>query len=253
MLARPRVSTATPMPFARSVLSSAFCRRISARPAIPCRPTDTPPFSSPCARKDSPRRKSTRCQKRIRPGCSAFSEMFTLEAVVPWGRSFDEYFAMFDLSEQHLTLKILDCGVGPASFNAEGTRRGGAITSCDPIYAFTPSQLEDRIAATSREILDQTRRNMAEFVWTSIQSVEKLGELRMSAMRTFLADYSSGRRDGRYVSGELPTLPFADGSFDLALSSHLLFLYTEQFDSSFHCAAIDEMCRVAGEVRIFPL
>jgi len=179
--------------------------------------------------------------------------MFTLETVVPWGRSFDEYCAMFDLSEQDLALKILDCGGGPASFNAESTDRGGAVTSCDPIYEFTSSQLEDRIAATSREILDQSRRNMTEFVWTSIQSVEKLGELRMSAMRTFLADYPRGRQEGRYVSGALPTLPFADGSFDLALSSHLLFLYTEQFDASFHCAAIDEMCRVAGEVRIFPL
>jgi hypothetical protein len=48
-------------------------------------------------------------------------------------------------------------------------------------------------------------------------------------------------------------LPFADRSFDLALSSHFLFLYTEQFDESFHRASVVEMCRVADEVRVFPL
>ena len=59
--------------------------------------------------------------------------------------------------------------------------------------------------------------------------------------------------EGRYRNGELPTLPFADRSFDLALSSHFLFLYTEQFDESFHSSSIAEMGRVADEVRIFPL
>jgi hypothetical protein len=48
-------------------------------------------------------------------------------------------------------------------------------------------------------------------------------------------------------------LPFADGAFDLALCSHLLFLYSAQFDEAFHRASIRELCRVAAEVRIFPL
>ena len=65
----------------------------------------------------------------------------------------------------------------------------------------------------------------------------------------------SGRPIGRPVRDRccLPTLPFADRSFDLALSSHFLFLYTEQFDESFHRSSIVEMCRVADEVRVFPL
>jgi hypothetical protein len=72
-------------------------------------------------------------------------------------------------------------------------------------------------------------------------------------MRRFLDDYQAGRLAGRYVSAGLPRLPFADRSFDLALSSHFLFLYTEQFDQLFHRASILEMCRVAEEVRVFPL
>jgi hypothetical protein len=179
--------------------------------------------------------------------------MFTLDAVVPWGRSFEEYRSMFALSDRDLGLTILDCGGGPSSFNAEGTRGGYSIVSCDPLYRFAASQIETRIAATYAAILDQTRQNAAEFVWTSIRSVDELGAVRMSAMRTFLDDYPAGQLDGRYLNGELPALRFADRSFDLALSSHFLFLYTEQFDESFHSSSIAEMCRVADEVRIFPL
>ena len=45
--------------------------------------------------------------------------MFTLDKVVPWGRSFDEYQRMFALTENDLGLKIVGCGDGPANFNAE--------------------------------------------------------------------------------------------------------------------------------------
>jgi hypothetical protein len=179
--------------------------------------------------------------------------MFTLDKVVPWGRSFDEYRRMFALSETDLGLKILGCGDGPANFNAEATRRGATVVSCDPIYRYGVDQLRERIAATSEEILDQTRRNATEFVWTTIHSVEELGQVRMTAMNDFLDDYPAGRAQGRYVDAELPNLPFDDSSFDLALSSHFLFLYTSQLGESFHRLAIREMCRVAREVRMFPL
>jgi hypothetical protein len=72
-------------------------------------------------------------------------------------------------------------------------------------------------------------------------------------MRRFLADFDQGKIEGRYVTASLPNLPFRDGQFDLALVSHLLFLYSEQLDLAFHRAAIDELLRVAREVRIFPL
>src|SRR5262249_54445928 len=62
-----------------------------------------------------------------------------------------------------------------------------------------------------------------------------------------------GKSEGRYREAALPLLPFADREFDLALSSHFLFLYSAQFSLEFHVASITEMCRVAGEARIFPL
>jgi len=51
----------------------------------------------------------------------------------------------------------------------------------------------------------------------------------------------------------LPNLPFEDKKFDLALSSHFLFLYSEHLDFEFHLNSILEMLRVSQEARIFPI
>ena len=72
-------------------------------------------------------------------------------------------------------------------------------------------------------------------------------------MDEFLADYPLGLEERRYLAASLPSLPFADACFDIALCSHFLFLYSEQHDIDFHVAAINELRRTSGEVRIFPL
>ena len=169
------------------------------------------------------------------------------------GTFIDEYRRMFALSDDDLRLNIVGCGDGPASFNAEATRRGSRVISCDPIYRYDEEQLRGRIDSVRDHVLEQTRRNADEFVWDTIRSVDELGQIRMAAMNEFLDDYTSGKTSGRYIDAELPDLPFPDSSFDLALSSHFLFLYTKNLGETFHHAAIAEMCRVAIEVRIFPL
>lgn len=179
--------------------------------------------------------------------------MFTLDQVVPWGRSFEEYVAMFALAAGDLDGRILGCGDGPASFNAVATSRGSVVISCDPMYRWGAPELRGRIADTYEQVLQQTRQNLQDFVWNVIPSIEALGQTRMAAMEAFLTDYSSGRATGRYVAAELPTLPFEDQKFDLALCSHLLFLYSSQLNERFHHASLLELCRVAREVRIFPL
>jgi len=179
--------------------------------------------------------------------------MFTLDRVVPWGRSFDEYRHMFALSAIDLRSRILGCADGPAEFNAEATRRGATVVSCDPLYGADSSQIRRRIESTFDEMLDQTRRNADEFVWDTITSVDELAVLRKSAMEAFLADYDEGKIAGRYVEGELPTLPFPSRSFDVAVCSHFLFLYSDQLGEAFHMKAVHDLCRVAREVRIFPL
>jgi len=166
---------------------------------------------------------------------------FALDTVVPWGRSCAEYLSMFDLALADLEKTILGCGDGPASFNAEMYRRGRRVVSVDPIYRFSAPEIAGRIAQTSDVVLRQLRANQESYVWDCISSPEELAALRMSAMQSFLADYPAGQRDGRYLPGALPALPFADREFDLALCSHLLFLYSDQLSNTFHRAAIAEL------------
>ena len=160
---------------------------------------------------------------------------------------------MFSLSEDDLGRRILGCGDGPASFNAELSARDGSVVSVDPLYRFSAAAIERRVRETFPTVMEQTRANRDDFVWTHVRSLEDLGRRRMQALRGFLADYEAGRRSGRYVDAALPVLPFVDAAFDLALSSHFLFLYSVQFDLDFHLAALREMLRVAAEVRVFPL
>lgn len=178
---------------------------------------------------------------------------FTLEKVVPWGRSYDEYVSMFGLTEVDLGLRILGCGDGPAAFNAVLTKQGGSIVSIDPLYVFDAEQIRGRISETYETVMAQMRKNQSNYVWKAISSIEKLGSLRMSAMEIFLEDFDAGKNEGRHIPGELPSLPFENGEFDIALSSHFLFLYSAHLSAEFHLQALQEMLRVAREVRVFPL
>jgi hypothetical protein len=178
---------------------------------------------------------------------------FSLDDVVPWGRSYEEYVAMFRLTPKDMSKHILGCGDGPASFNAEATRRGSHVISVDPIYAFTPDEIQRRIDVTASTIADQLRRNAAQFVWSHFASPDAVVNTRIAAMRRFLDDLPQGARQGRYVAGGLPALPFEAQAFDLALCSHFLFLYSAQHDIDFHLESIIELARIAREVRVFPL
>src|SRR5579862_5663674 len=128
--------------------------------------------------------------------------MFTLNQVVPWGRSFEEYRRMFAMSDADLRGRILGCADGPASFNAEATRRDTSIVSADPLYRFDGAAIRERVTATYGQIMEQMRRNMHDYVWDNIRSLDELGRLRMETMEAFLADYDAGKREGRYVRSE---------------------------------------------------
>ena len=173
--------------------------------------------------------------------------------MVPWGRSLDEYAKMFALSQEDLGGRILDCASGPASFNAEATGAGHQVVSCDPLYRFSADAIRRRVEETADTLLTNVREHSERFVWHHIESPERLREIRLSAMDRFLEDLPAGLERGRYRTDALPHLRFADGAFDLALCSHLLFLYSDALSLEFHLAAVEEMARVAGEVRVFPL
>jgi hypothetical protein len=180
--------------------------------------------------------------------------VFQLEKVVPWGRSFDEYRRMFALTRSDLRQRILGCADGPASFNAELTAAGGTVTSCDPLYRFSPQEIRQRIEQTAPKVIEQARRNPDMFVWSAkLPNFDALLRQRLAAMNLFLADYGTDHTKRRYVDAQLPDLPFRDDAFDIAVCSHFLFLYSDHLSEEFHFEAIHSLIRVARDVRIFPL
>jgi hypothetical protein len=180
-------------------------------------------------------------------------DLVELSKVVPWGRSLNEYSEMFSLSEDDLSGKVLGCGDGPACFNAQVSRNGGNIISVDPIYQFSTGEIRSRIDEVYPQIMEQMSKNKDDYVWKNTRSVEELGKIRLDAMELFLADYEGGKKSGRYINASLPTLPFQDSEFDLALCSHYLFLYSEHVNQEQHILSMKELCRVAKEVRVYPL
>ncbi len=178
---------------------------------------------------------------------------FHYKDIIPYGRSFDEYLDMFNLSEDDLTRDIVGIGDGPASFNSSMHQRGTPIVSVEPIYRYSETELRQRIQETYDDVIEQARQNQDKFVWTRISSVNELADLRMQAMDAFCQDFESGKQQGRYIDASLPNLPFSDGHFDLVLSAHLLFFYSANRNLAFHLNAIRELLRIGSEVRIFPI
>lgn len=179
--------------------------------------------------------------------------MPSLDEVKPWGRSLAEYRAMFALTESDLSTRILDCGGGPASFNAEGTELGGNVVSADPLYDFSAKDINARIKEITPAMVEHVTTDRDLYVWTTFDSPEEMIDARLTTMQRFLADYETGRTTGRYRALALPSLPFANDEFELALCSHLLFTYSVPLSFDFHLAAVRELARVATEARIFPL
>ena len=97
-----------------------------------------------------------------------------------------------------------------------------------------------------------TRAIYNAFTWI-FHSLEEYCQVHINAMKEFLYDYNDGLREGRYIHGSLPKLPFKDNEFDIALVGNLLFVYSQQLSEDFHIQSIMELCRVSPEVRIFPL
>lgn len=168
-------------------------------------------------------------------------------------RSFEEYRAMFSLSREDLSAQILDCPAGAAGFVSEVNSLGGHATACDLVYS---GRTPDELAALAQSEADRgntyVSENANDYVWKFFADPAEHQVSRQRAARSFATDVRE--HPERYVAGRLPSLPFADRSFDLVLSSHLLFSYTDRLDHAFHVDAIAELSRISrGDVRIFPL
>jgi SAM-dependent methyltransferase len=166
-------------------------------------------------------------------------------------RSFDEYRAMFALTDDDLRGRLLDCPGGGASFTAAARARGAAAFAVDPVYASPPRELTARLDAELARGSAWAVANAERYVWDFYGTPADHARLRAGSAAAFARDLLGS--PGRYTAAALPHLPFRDGAFDLVLSSHLLFTYADRLDAGFHLAALLELARVGREVRVYPL
>lgn len=177
-----------------------------------------------------------------------------LDQILVTSRPLADYLLMFGLSETDLKGRILDCPGGASGFTAAACALGADATACDPVYSLDPDELETLAAAeierSHRWYLD--RPDLYDWSQTTYPDIDSVISARLQGLGQFAAHRRN--EPGRYVSASLPLLPFGDGAFDLAISSHLLFCYADHFDADFHVAAINELLRVAvSQVRLFPI
>ena len=187
------------------------------------------------------------------------TDRIAFDHVAFFGRNFDEYLQLFALEAKDLEgRRILDCPSGPCSFVADSHERGLDATGVDPMYAKSVDELS--IDGT-RDIENGLKQILGAPTIHPIPDFDAYAQRKREALRKFLADYSAHR--SRYIEGRLPNLPFANRSFDLVLSAHLLFSYSPTdedgvldsrvFDRDWHHEAMRELSRVAArEIRLYP-
>ncbi|USZ67527.1 class I SAM-dependent methyltransferase [Halorussus salilacus] len=183
------------------------------------------------------------------------SDRYTIDDVAFIGRTVREYERMFDLDLGEWTGKsVLDCPGGACAFVPVANGRGIDAVGADVLYDTPPERLREKCEADVDAAIAGFDGVEDQFVWSFYDDVADVRDHWTAAYRTFVPDYAEWFDSDRYVHAELPDLPFADDSFSLVLSAHLMFLYSDDLSHEFHAESLRELARVADEeVRIYPL
>lgn len=176
-----------------------------------------------------------------------------IDRIIFIGRTFEEYVNMFDLSIANLkNKKVLDCPAGACSFSATARENGLDVEACDIAYYFNNVELYNKGKEDIKHMINKMEKSKSNYNWTFFNDTDDLKDYRIEALDTCVKDMKLYQE--KYHAVELPQLPFSDNEFDILLSAHFLFLYSEAFDFNFHIQTLEEMLRVTKEeIRIFPL
>lgn len=176
-----------------------------------------------------------------------------LSRIIFIGRTYEEYMAMFGLTEGELQGRtILDCPGGACAFTARANALGAQAVSADIAYGYPAGSLEEKGREDIGHAMEQMEKARAGFKWDYFSSVKELREHRERALQECIADMK--HHSDRYVEAVLPVLPFENERFDLTLSAHFLFMYGDRLDYDFHLKSLRELLRVTRkELRIYPL
>ena len=173
-----------------------------------------------------------------------------LPSVSFFGRSLAEYVRFFDLDLPALKGRdVLDVAAGPASFTAEACARKINAVAIDPRYGEARDALAEQVRTDYAAMFAQMRAKPRLFRLKAFPSLAAAETDRRGATARFLADYEAHYIHNRYIGGSLPLLPFFDGTFDLVLCAHLLFVSAKRFDFDWHLAACRELA--VGELVVF--
>lgn len=181
-------------------------------------------------------------------------ERINLDKVALIGRTFEEYEKIFRLNDfKSNIVSILDVGSGVSSFCAEASKIGMNVIAMDPIYDYDSIELEFKCSKDLDLIIKVLNGVEYLYKWEIFRNKDDLRIQREKAYKAFIKHYKYNRGK-KYISEKMPKTTFKTNQFDIIISSHLLFLYDNIFDYSFHKESITEMLRICSkEVRIFPL
>jgi hypothetical protein len=182
-------------------------------------------------------------------------DRYEIDDVAFIGRTVREYERMFDLDLAEWEGKsILDCPAGACAFVATANERGIEAVAADLMYDVPPDELREKCEADIDTAIAGFDGVEDQFVWSFYDDVADVRAHWTAAYEQFIEDYEDHYGTDRYVPAELPDLPFADDSFSLVLSAHLMFLYMDDLSHEFHEESLLELARVASdEVRVYPL
>jgi hypothetical protein len=167
-----------------------------------------------------------------------------------WIYNLADYRQIFGFIDTELPKKVLDYPAGISSVNAELYAQGKRIVSCDPAYHFSTQQMQQH----AQQILQHNIQHLQQHqnILSNNQAIDEIIQRWRHSTEVFLADYATGKQQGRYRIIELPPAPEPDGAFELLFCTDLLFnssvraLYSPQ-------NLINALIGLATDVRIFPL
>ncbi|KPQ41870.1 MAG: hypothetical protein MPEBLZ_03556 [Candidatus Methanoperedens nitroreducens] len=89
-----------------------------------------------------------------------------LKTVVLMGRTFEEYYKMFDFDNELLKNEILlDAASGVSSFCAEANAKGFNVTASDKIYCLHPDEIETKCAKDLDSVMEQMPAIADIYLW----------------------------------------------------------------------------------------
>jgi Methyltransferase domain len=166
-----------------------------------------------------------------------------------WIYDFSDYQQMYDLTESDLSKAIFDFSAGIASFNAEATRRGMQVISADSSYDLSPEKMKIYAQHFLQDMVSQLKEYPNRLRDKS--DMTRVIDLWKKTEETFLQDYAVNQAQHRYCKIQLPKMPYKTHQFDLVLCTD--FIFHHLLSSEDIAFIVKELCRVATEVRIFPL